>query len=138
MAEAGLLEGKVAIITGAASGIGRAAAMVFAREGARLVLADVNREAGEAVAQAIAAGGGAATFVGADVSREDDVARMVAHAIERYGRLDCAFNNAGVGCAIKPTTEQTADEWRRVFDIDLLSVALCMKHQIPHMLAQGA
>ena len=134
---AGLLTGKTAIVTGAASGIGRAAAMLFAREGAKLVLADVNVDGGEAVARGIVEAGGEASFVRADVSREADIERMVAHAVERYGRLDCAFNNAGVGCAPNVTTAQTADEWRRVFEIDLLSVALCMKHEIPRMLEHG-
>jgi NAD(P)-dependent dehydrogenase (short-subunit alcohol dehydrogenase family) len=90
------LEGKVAIVTGGASGIGRAAALALARQGARLLVADVDTDGGKATTQAIIAAGGAATFVRTDVSAAADVMAMVACAVATYGRLDCAFNNAGV------------------------------------------
>lgn len=127
------LRDRVTIITGAATGIGRGAVGVFAREGARLVLGDVNVDEGEAAAQSVRASGGEAIFVACDVSKEADVVAMVAAATKTYGRLDCAFNNAGVGPPIKPMVEHTEEDWRRVYEVDLLSVFLCMKHQIPEI-----
>lgn len=132
------LRDRVTIITGAASGIGRGAVGVFAREGAKLVLADINDAEGEAAAAAVRDAGGQAIYQHCDVSKESDVAALVAAGVSAFGRIDCAFNNAGAGPPIKPLTEHTEDEWRRVFDIDLLSVFLCMKHQVPAMEAVGA
>ena len=131
----GILDGKVAIVTGAASGIGRAAAFVLAREGARLVLADINAPGGEQVAHELAPA--EAVFIRADVSREADIVAIVDLAIEKFGRLDCAFNNVGVGGEIRPLAQQTAENWLRVFEIDLLSVGLSMRYQIPRMIEAG-
>ncbi|MGE0742512.1 MAG: SDR family NAD(P)-dependent oxidoreductase [Hyphomonadaceae bacterium] len=127
------LADRVTIITGAATGIGRGAVNVFAREGAKLVLADVNVAEGEAAAAAVRDGGGEAVFVRCDVSKEAEVAAVVGAALSTYGRLDCAFNNAGIGPPLKPMVEHTEEEWRRIYEVDLLSVFLCMKHQIPEM-----
>jgi NAD(P)-dependent dehydrogenase (short-subunit alcohol dehydrogenase family) len=127
------LQDRVTIITGAASGIGRGAVDVFAREGAKLVLGDINDEAGEAAAIAVRDAGGEAIYQRCDVSKEKDVAALVATAQKTFGRLDCAFNNAGAGPPLKPLTEHTEEEWRRVYEIDLLSIFLCLKHQIPEM-----
>lgn len=134
---AGRLEGKVGIITGAASGIGRGSAAVFAREGAKLVLADISVDDGEAVAEEICRAGGDAMFVKADVSKEADVVAMVEATVARFGRLDIAFNNAGIGPPPLMLVDQTAESWQRLFEIDLLSVGLCMKHQMPVMQRHG-
>lgn len=133
----GELDGKVAIITGAASGIGCGAVGVFAREGARLVLADINEPEGEKAAAGVREAGGEALFVRCDVSREADVSALVAAAVDAFGRLDCAFNNAGIGPPLKPLVEHTEEDWRRVYEADLLSVFLCMKHQMPAMERAG-
>src|SRR5580692_12169854 len=104
------LEGRVAIITGAASGIGRASAIAFAREGARVVVADRNDEAGKATVAAIAAKGLEAHFIAVDVSREADIQRMVEETVARWGGMDILFNNAGVA-VVKPLEETTEAEW---------------------------
>lgn len=133
----GILENKVAIITGASSGIGRAAAGIYAREGARLVLADINAEGGEAVGAEIRAAGGEAIFVATDVSKEADITAMVSAALSQYGQLDTAFNNAGAGLPPKFLTDYAVADWVHAFEINLLSIALCMKAQIPAMLEAG-
>lgn len=135
MAEA--FRGKVALVTGGASGIGKATALAFAREGARVVVADWMAEPGEATAAEIRASGGQATFVKVDVSRAADVEKMVKKAVEAYGRIDCAFNNAGVEGEMGPLTETTEESWDRVININLKGVFLCMKYEIPVMLAHG-
>jgi NAD(P)-dependent dehydrogenase (short-subunit alcohol dehydrogenase family) len=133
----GELSGKVTVITGAASGIGRGAVDVFAREGARLVLADIDTAGGEAAARAVRAAGGEAIYVRCDVSNETEVAALIAAGVGTFGRIDCAFNNAGAGPPLKSLVEHSAEEWRRVYEVDLLSVFLCMKHQIPEMERAG-
>ncbi|MEP7349467.1 MAG: SDR family NAD(P)-dependent oxidoreductase [Sphingorhabdus sp.] len=132
----GRLTGKVAIITGAASGIGQGSAHVFAREGARLILSDINAD-GEATAQAIRDAGGDAEFIAGDVSSEDANKALVEAAIHHFGRLDIAFNNAGIGGDVLPLDQQSEANWRRVFEVDLLSVAMALKHQLPVMREQG-
>lgn len=133
----GGMAGKVALVTGAASGIGRAAAGAFAREGARVVLSDVTAGAGEAAAAAIRGGGGEAVFAACDVSRPEQVQALVAGAVEAFGRVDFAFNNAGVEGETAPTAECTEANWDRVMAINLKGVWLCMREEIPRMLAQG-
>jgi NAD(P)-dependent dehydrogenase (short-subunit alcohol dehydrogenase family) len=132
-----LLADKVAIVTAAGSGIGEAAAIAFAREGAKVVVADIDPTGGEATAARIRQAGGEAIFLHVDVSREDNVIRMVDATIKAYGRLDCAFNNAGVGNNPAITTELTEADWRRVLDVNVIGTWLCMKHQIPRMLEHG-
>ena len=134
---AGILEGKVALITGAGSGIGRATAKIFAREGAKLVLADVVEEGGNQTLAMIGDTGGDAIFIRTDVSRESDVNAAVAKAVEKYGRLDCAFNNAGIEGQGGMTHECTFENWNRVIAIDLTGVWLCMKAEIAQMMKQG-
>lgn len=132
-----MLEGKIALITGASSGIGRGAAIVFAGYGARLVLADINIEGGEATAAEVLRAGGEAIFVKTDVTAAGEVEALVERAVAHYGRLDCAFNNAGVEGAAGPTAECSEENWSRVLDVNLTGVWLCMKHEIRQMLLQG-
>jgi NAD(P)-dependent dehydrogenase (short-subunit alcohol dehydrogenase family) len=134
---AGLLDGKVAIITGAGSGIGRATALVFAREGARVVLADVSGEAGAQTVQQVRRVNGDARFVACDVARADDVDALVKQAVSTYGRLDCAFNNAGIAGALAKTGDYDESEWDRVIAVNLKGVWLCMRAEIRQFTKQG-
>ena len=134
---AGLVAGKVALVTGGGSGIGRAAALTFAREGATVVVADVEIEGGEETARLIQHSGGAAMFVKTNVSQATEVEALVARTVHTYGRLDCAYNNAGIEGAAATTTEYPEEGWDRVIAINLTGVWLCMKYEIPQMLKQG-
>lgn len=131
------LIGKVVIITGGASGIGRATALAFAQEGCKVVVADVSVEAGEATVQSIQTGGGDAIFIKTDVSKASDVRDLVSKTVSYYGKLDCAFNNAGIEGKRATTAACTEENWDRVMDINLKGVWLCMKYQIPHLRQQG-
>ncbi len=130
-------ENKVALVTGAASGIGRAIALAFATEGAQVVASDIWVEGGEATVQLITSAGGNALFVPCDVSKSQEVAALVAKIIETYGRLDCAVNNAGIEGPMLPTADYPEDMWQRVLAVDLTGTWLCMKYEIPQMLKQG-
>jgi len=138
----GLLDGKAALITGAGGGIGRATALAFAREGARVAVADVAVEAAhETVAQVNAAGGQAISLAG-DVTRDADVRAMIGAVVGAYGRLDCAFNNAGVagwhvGSINQKTAEWSEESFDRMIAINLKGVWLCLRAEINQMLAQG-
>ncbi len=132
----GKLTGRVGLLTGAATGIGRAGALLFAREGASMVLLDVNPADGQAVADEIAAGGGQATFVQGDVSRSADVERAVRLAVERYGKLDLVWSNAGIP-VFKTIVETTEEEWDRIVDVNLKGMYLVAKHSIPELIAAG-
>ena len=132
------LQDKVAIVTGGASGIGRATALLMAQAGARVVVADMTAETGEAVVAEVRAAGGEAFFQPLDVRRDEDCAAMVAATLERFGRLDIAFNNAGVGGTCGITHEHPLDAWRRVIDINLTGVFQCMVHELKVMKEQGA
>lgn len=129
--------GKVALVTGASSGIGRATALAFAREGADVVVADVLEEAGRQTAQLVEAEGVRALFVVCDVARDHDVRSMIGRAVETFGRIDCAFNNAGIEGEQAPTADCTEENWDRVVAVNLKGVWLCMKYEIPEMLKQG-
>jgi NAD(P)-dependent dehydrogenase (short-subunit alcohol dehydrogenase family) len=130
------LHGRVAIVTGAASGIGRASAIAFAREGAKVVAVDVNQSRGEETVEAIRAEGSAAFFDHTDVSKGAEVARMVGNTAARWGRIDILFNNAGV-VLVKPLEETTEAEWDRVMSINLKGAFLAIKHVVPHMRRNG-
>ncbi|BBF69972.1 SDR family NAD(P)-dependent oxidoreductase [Sphingomonas bisphenolicum] len=132
-----MLKDKVIIVTGGASGIGRSAADMFARDGARVMIADRSADAGAAASEAICAAGGEAAFVACDVADDDSVAAMVAATVARFGRLDGAFNNAGIEFASKIVPDLSFAEWRRVIDINLNGVFLCMKHEIAQMRQSG-
>ena len=134
---AGTLEGKIALVTGGGSGIGQATSLTFAREGAKVVVADVNADGGEETVTQIKVAGGDAFFVHADVSRASDVEAMVKTAVQTFGRLDCAFNNAGIEGMLAPIHEYSEDVWDRVISINLKGVWLCLKYEIAQMLEQG-
>lgn len=131
------LKNKVVIITGAASGIGAASALAFAREGASVVVADLQIARGEELVSRILAEDGKAIFVKCDVSLESDVKNMVAKTIETFGHLSCAFNNAGIEGESADTTMCTNDNWEKTINVNLRGVWLCMKYQIPEMLKNG-
>jgi len=133
----GKLEKKVAVITGAASGIGRATAIRFAGEGAAVVIADMNREGGEAAVRDCKENGGSAVFQLADVSSEEDIKGAVARAVKEFGRLDVIYNNAGLGGAVGPLEKTGAENWDRTFSILLRAVFLGIKHAVPEMRKTG-
>src|SRR2546427_7021463 len=130
--------GKVAFMTGAANGIGRAAALAFAREGASVVVADISEEGNQETARLIKDLGGHALAVSCDVSRNEDVKAALDKAVEAFGHLDFALNNAGIEPRKPaPAADYDLEEWNRIIDIDLRGVFLCMKYEIPLMLKQG-
>jgi len=133
----GRLDGKVAVITGAASGIGRATALRFAGEGASVVVADLNRKGGEAAVRECRGNGGNAVFQPTDVSVEEEVRAAVARATSEFGRLDIIYNNAGLGGALGTIEEITAENWDRTFSVLLRAVFLGMKYAIPEMRKAG-
>jgi NAD(P)-dependent dehydrogenase (short-subunit alcohol dehydrogenase family) len=133
----GRFAGRAALVTGAGSGIGRATALAFAREGAAVAVADVAAGANQETARLIREEGGRALAVTCDVTSDPDVRALMDAVIGEYGRIDAAFNNAGVEQPVHPLTDITDAEWDRVLGISLKGVFTCMKHQIPLMLAQG-
>jgi NAD(P)-dependent dehydrogenase (short-subunit alcohol dehydrogenase family) len=133
----GVLENKVAVITGAAMGIGRASALCFAREGAAVVVADVDDPGGHETVELVTAAGGEASFIHTDVSDKHEVMAMVDHAVTTFGGLDLAHNNAGIAAPLADLAEYPDDGWDRTIAIMLTGVYYCMKHQIPRMLERG-
>jgi NAD(P)-dependent dehydrogenase (short-subunit alcohol dehydrogenase family) len=131
------LKDKVAVVTGGSSGIGRAAALGFAREGASVVIADVNKEGSNETVAMIEAVGGRACFIPCDISNAAQVEAMVEKSVETYGRLDCAFNNAGIEGTSASIADYPLDVWNRVIGTNLTGVFLCMKYEIEQMLKQG-
>ncbi len=132
----GRLAEKVAFVTGAASGMGRAIAQLFAREGAKVAVVDRDEEGGRETARLIQEAGGQASFVYADVSNEDDVRAAVQTTVERYGRLDVLVNNAGI-VVMGGAAQTSLEDWDRVQAVNLRGAFLCVKHAIPHMQRQG-
>jgi NAD(P)-dependent dehydrogenase (short-subunit alcohol dehydrogenase family) len=139
---AGMLDGKSALITGGGGGIGRATALAFAREGARVAVADLVAEAARETVALVNAAGGQAISLSGDVSRDADVRAMIAAVVDTYGRLDCAFNNAGIAgwqvdAVGKKTAEWSEEAFDRMIAVNLKGVWLCMRHELPQMQAQG-
>jgi NAD(P)-dependent dehydrogenase (short-subunit alcohol dehydrogenase family) len=138
----GILDGKVALVTGGASGIGRATAVAMAREGARVAVADCAEETAAETVALINAAGGQAIAIGGDVTKEADVAAMVERTVSAFGRIDCAFNNAGVATrAVGPAGQRIHELSQASFDtmlaVNLTGVFLCLKHEVAQMLTQG-
>lgn len=133
----GILEGKIAIVTGASSGIGRASALALAQAGATVVAASRREAEGRETVALIERAGGRGRFVRADVSREADVAALVATAVNEFGRLDLAFNNAGVEGNGKPVTEETGENFDAVFDVNVKGLMFSMKHELSAMVKSG-
>ncbi|GGO97191.1 SDR family NAD(P)-dependent oxidoreductase [Wenjunlia tyrosinilytica] len=133
----GLVAGKVALVTGAGAGIGRASARAFAREGAQVAVCDINPETATATADLITADGGTCAPFTADIADERSVTRLITQVVEHFGRLDCAHNNAGVEDAMKPAHDLLSDEWDRVLGTDLRGTWLCMRQEISQMLRNG-
>jgi NAD(P)-dependent dehydrogenase (short-subunit alcohol dehydrogenase family) len=133
----GLLAGKVGIVTGGGAGIGRATALLFAQEGARVTIAERDRDAGEAVAAQIASSGGEALFVETDVSRPADVQAMVDRTVAEFGGLHCVSNNAAAGSGYARMADLDEKTWDRTMAVTLKGVWLCMRSEIPAMLASG-
>jgi NAD(P)-dependent dehydrogenase (short-subunit alcohol dehydrogenase family) len=132
-----ILENKVAIITGAGSGIGKAAAELFAKEGAKVVVSDISEENGYNTVEGIKKNGGEAFFVKADSSKPEDNEALVKQTVEKYGRLDIAVNNAGIGGPLGLTGEYPIDGWKKVIDINLSGVFYGLRYQIPAMQPTG-
>ena len=130
-------KGKVVLVTGGAYGIGRAAAIGFAAKGAKVSIADVNAEKGSQTLQQIKESGGEAIFIKTDVSSETEVKALVEKTVAKFGKLDCAFNNAGIHKHFVSTIDFKADDWEEMIRVNLKSVWLCMKYEIPQMLKQG-
>jgi NAD(P)-dependent dehydrogenase (short-subunit alcohol dehydrogenase family) len=129
-----LFEDKVVIVTGAGSGIGRAAAVAFAQEGAKVVVSDVSARGAAEVVEQIKKDNGEAFFISCDVSIEEDVKYLVEKTVQKYGRLDCAYNNAGIEGHAGLTTECTSLDWDHTINTNLKGVWLCMKYEIPEMI----
>ena len=138
----GLLDGKSALVTGAGSGIGRAAALLFAREGAWVAAADIDEEAARETAKLVEKSGGQAVAIGVDVTDDGAVAAMVQAAVRAFGGLDCAFNNAGiapyqVNAAAQKIADVAPEAWERLIDVNLTGVWRCLRHEVAQMRTQG-
>jgi len=131
------MSGKVALITGAASGIGRATALSFARSGANVVVADIQNDGGMQTVQLIEKMGSRSIFVECDVSNESEVEKMMELTVQEFGRVDYAFNNAGIDGAHANTTDLSESDWDKLININLKGVWLCLKHEIRQMIKQG-
>jgi NAD(P)-dependent dehydrogenase (short-subunit alcohol dehydrogenase family) len=128
---------RVALVTGASSGIGRASALAFARAGAKVVAADVTESGGSETVELIKAGGGKAVFIKTDVSKSSEVSSLIDQIVARFGKLDVAHNNAGIEGVMAATHECAEDNWDAIIDTNLKGVWLCLKYEIPQMLKQG-
>lgn len=133
----GLVSEKIALVTGAAAGIGQATALKFAEEGAKVVVSDVDKDGGNETVARIHEKGGEAFFAEADISSAEDVRELIAKTIKFYGRLDCACNNAGIEGRIVPIVDQTEEDFDRVIAVNLKGTFLCLKYEIPQMLENG-
>ncbi|WP_042354511.1 glucose 1-dehydrogenase [Bacillus rubiinfantis] len=134
---ASLMEDKVGIVTAAGSGIGRASALAFATEGAKVVVSDINEQLGQETVRLIKESGGEASFVFCNVAKEEQVVRLVQQTLELYGRLDWAHNNAGIGAPSKPVVETNSADWDRCLQVNTTGLYYCLKHEIAAMLESG-
>jgi NAD(P)-dependent dehydrogenase (short-subunit alcohol dehydrogenase family) len=132
------LTGKIALVTGGGGGIGRAASLALAREGAKIAVVDINAAAASEVAKAVAADGGEATSIQVDVSKAEQVAAMVEQVVARFGRLDIAFNNAGIDLEHEPLAKASEDMFDQLMRVNVKGIWLCMKFEIEQMLKQGS
>jgi NAD(P)-dependent dehydrogenase (short-subunit alcohol dehydrogenase family) len=130
-------EGRVALVTGGGSGLGQAASRILAARGSRVVVADVNDAGGAETVEQCEAAGGEARYVHTDVTKEEDVVAAVGAAVDTWGRLDAAINNAGTTGPSAPTADYTLEQWNSVIGLNLTGVFLCLKHEIPQMVQQG-
>ena len=132
------LKGKIALVTGATSGIGESTAVLFAAHGAKVVISGRREEQGKSVVEKIVSSGGEAIFIKGDVKQRNDIKNLVTGCLDHFGRLDCAVNNAGItGPTLTPSADIEEDDWDELIEVNLTSVWLCMKHQIPAMLKTG-
>jgi NAD(P)-dependent dehydrogenase (short-subunit alcohol dehydrogenase family) len=132
-----LFDGKVAVVTGGSSGIGQAACHLYARAGAKVVVSDIDEKKGQETVRAIQGSKGEATFIRTDVSNPSDCQALVDQTLKKYGRLDIAFNNAGIGGEANPVADYSIVGWQKVIAVNLSSVFYCMKYEIPAMLKAG-
>jgi len=132
-----VFENKVALVTGAGSGIGQAAAILYAEQGASVIVSDINDKGGSETVDLIAKAGGKASFVKADVSVAEECRKLIEETVRIYNRLDMAFNNAGIAGEMNPVADMSIEGWQRVINVNLNSVFYCMKYEIPQMLKLG-
>jgi NAD(P)-dependent dehydrogenase (short-subunit alcohol dehydrogenase family) len=132
-----IFENKVALVTGAGSGIGQAAALLYAEQGASVIVSDINEKGGMETVDTVRKTGGKASFVKADVSVAEECRKLTEETIRVYNRLDIAFNNAGIGGEMNPVADMSVDGWQKVINVNLNSVFYCMKYEIPLMLKSG-
>lgn len=130
-------DNKVVIVTGGGSGIGQATAILYAQEGAKVIVSDLNEKGGGETVASIKKAGGDASFIKTDVSKPEDCQALVKSTVDIYGRLDMAFNNAGIGGEMNPIADMSVEGWLNVINVNLNSVFYCMKYQLPEMLRQG-
>ncbi|QDS48314.1 SDR family NAD(P)-dependent oxidoreductase [Staphylococcus aureus] len=133
-----LMKDKVGIVTAGGSGIGRASALLFAEEGAKVVVSDISTENGQETVEMIRKNGGEAIFISCNVANENEVETLVEKTVEHYGRLDWAHNNAGIGAPTAPITETKREDWKRTMDVNLDGLFYCLKHQIKEMRKHGS
>lgn len=133
----GLMDGKNGLVTASGGGIGRASAIAFAHEGAKVLVSDIDDAAGNATVEMIRAAGGTAEYLAGNVAEESSAEALVTKVVELWGRLDFAHNNAGIGAPTKPVSEQEGSDWERTFGINLFGMMYCMKHQIRRFKEQG-
>jgi NAD(P)-dependent dehydrogenase (short-subunit alcohol dehydrogenase family) len=132
-----IFENKVALVTGAGSGIGQATALLYAEQGASVIVSDIDEKGGEETVDLITKAGGKASFVKADVSAAEECKKLTEETVRIYNRLDIAFNNAGIGGEMNPIADMSIEGWQKVINVNLNSVFYCMKYEIPHMLKVG-
>ena len=132
-----IFDNKVVIVTGGGSGIGQATAILYAQEGAKVIVSDLNEKGGRETVASIKKAGGDASFIKTDVSKPEDCQALVKSSVDIYGRLDMAFNNAGIGGEMNPIADMSVEGWLNVINVNLNSVFYCMKYELPEMLRQG-